>query len=37
MEQDLKEHRQYPPEKGAKARVISDYVEKEVFLEYEVN
>ena len=36
-EQDLHEHQLYPPEKGAKSRVIQDYVEKERFLQFEVN
>ena len=35
-EQDLHEHRLYPPEKGAKSRVIHEYVEKEHFLLFEV-
>lgn len=36
LEQELKDHRQYPPDKSAKARIIADYMEKESFLEYEV-
>ena len=36
MEQEFKEHRQSPPDKGAKARTIADYTEKEHYLEYEV-
>ncbi|XP_052068703.1 PH and SEC7 domain-containing protein-like isoform X1 [Mytilus californianus] len=36
LEQELKDHRQYPPDKGAKARIIADYMEKESFLEYEL-
>ena len=37
LERDLKDHRTYPPEKGAKPRVIQDYLEKEQYLEYEVS
>jgi hypothetical protein len=37
LERDLKEHRQYPPEKGAKSRVIQEYLEKESYQEYEVS
>lgn len=36
LEQELKDHRQYPPDKGAKTRIIADYIEKESFLEYEL-
>ncbi|XP_060067023.1 PH and SEC7 domain-containing protein 2-like [Ylistrum balloti] len=36
VEMDLQEHRQFPPEKGAKARLIQDYLEKESFLESEL-
>ena len=36
MEKDLKEHLQNPPEKGAKARICTDYIEKESYLEFEV-
>ncbi|XP_056017644.1 PH and SEC7 domain-containing protein-like isoform X3 [Ostrea edulis] len=36
MERDLHEHRQYPPEKGSKARVIQDYIERENYLEHEL-
>lgn len=36
VENDLRDHRQYPPEKGSKARIIQDYVDKEAFLEYEI-
>ncbi|VDI34723.1 PH and SEC7 domain-containing protein [Mytilus galloprovincialis] len=36
LEQELKDHRQYPPDKSAKARIIADYMEKESFLEYEL-
>jgi hypothetical protein len=34
MEQEFKEHRQSPPDKGAKARTIADYTEKEHYLDY---
>jgi hypothetical protein len=37
MERDLHEHRQYPPEKGSKARIIQDYIERENYLEHEVS
>ena len=33
---DLSEHTSYPPEKGAKPRIIQDYIEKENYLNYEV-
>lgn len=36
VESDLQDHRQYPPEKGAKSRLIHDYLEKESFLESEL-
>ncbi|XP_029636333.1 PH and SEC7 domain-containing protein isoform X1 [Octopus sinensis] len=36
LEKELHEHRLCPPEKGAKARIIHDYVEKEQFLESEL-
>ncbi|XP_064630627.1 PH and SEC7 domain-containing protein-like isoform X2 [Lineus longissimus] len=36
IERELKEHRQYPPEKGAKARMIQDYLEKESYQEFEL-
>ena len=36
VDRDLHEHRKYPPEKGSKARVIQEYVEKEQYLQYEV-
>ena len=36
LEQELQEHSSYPPEKGAKSRIIADYVEKENFLQYDV-
>ena len=36
IESDLHEHRQYPPEKGSKARIIQNYIDKENFLEFEV-
>lgn len=35
IEKDLHEHRQFPPEKGSKARIIQDYIEKESYLEHE--
>lgn len=35
IEKDLHEHRQFPPEKGSKARIIQDYIEKENYLEHE--
>ncbi|XP_062589708.1 PH and SEC7 domain-containing protein 1-like isoform X1 [Saccostrea cucullata] len=36
IERDLHDHRQYPPEKGSKARIIQDYIEKENYLEHEL-
>ncbi|XP_033737503.1 PH and SEC7 domain-containing protein 2-like isoform X2 [Pecten maximus] len=36
VENDLQDHRQFPPEKGAKSRLIQDYLEKESFLESEL-
>ncbi|XP_078319775.1 PH and SEC7 domain-containing protein 1-like isoform X1 [Crassostrea virginica] len=36
IEADLHEHRQYPPEKGSKPRLIQDYIEKESYLEFEL-
>eukprot|EP00105_Crassostrea_gigas_P022739 XP_011442357.1 PREDICTED: PH and SEC7 domain-containing protein 3 isoform X2 [Crassostrea gigas] len=36
IEKDLHEHRQFPPEKGSKARIIQDYIEKESYLEHEL-
>ena len=36
IESDLLEHRKYPPEKGSKARIIQEYMEKEAFLDSEV-
>ncbi|OWF44571.1 PH and SEC7 domain-containing protein 2 [Mizuhopecten yessoensis] len=36
VEIDLQDHRQFPPEKGAKSRLIQDYLEKESFLESEM-
>ena len=36
IEMDLAEHVKYPPERGAKARVIQDYIEKENYLQFEV-
>ncbi|XP_069123291.1 PH and SEC7 domain-containing protein 1-like isoform X2 [Argopecten irradians] len=36
VEIDLQDHRQFPPEKGAKSRLIQDYLEKETFLESEL-
>lgn len=35
-EQELHDHQLYPPEKGAKSRVIADYMEKEHYLQFEV-
>ncbi|KAL5018185.1 hypothetical protein ScPMuIL_003907 [Solemya velum] len=36
LEMDLHEHRIYPPEKGAKARIIQDFLEKGTYLENEL-
>ncbi|ELU16703.1 hypothetical protein CAPTEDRAFT_113638 [Capitella teleta] len=36
IEQELNEHRRTPPDKGAKSRVIQDYVEKESYLHFEL-
>ena len=36
LEQELSDHRLYPPDKGAKSRVIHDYMEKESYLQFEV-
>ncbi|XP_067672706.1 PH and SEC7 domain-containing protein 1-like [Haliotis asinina] len=36
LEQDLHQHRAVAPEKGAKARVIQDYLDKENYLEFEL-
>ena len=36
VEMELQQHRSTAPEKGAKSRIISEYLEKEAFLEYEV-
>ena len=36
LEQEIHEHRLYPPEKGAKSRFIQDYMEKEQYLQFEV-
>ena len=33
---DLAEQTRQPPERGAKARVIQDYMEKEAYLQFEV-
>ena len=37
IDSDLAEHTRHPPERGAKARVIQDYVEKETYLQFEVS
>ena len=37
LEQELRDHRRFAPEKGAKSRVIQEYVEKEQYLTFEVN
>lgn len=37
VEREINEHRRYPPEKGAKSRIIQDYVEKETYLQFEVS
>ncbi|KAK3089024.1 hypothetical protein FSP39_000202 [Pinctada imbricata] len=36
LHSDLHSHRQHAPEKGSKARIIQNYIEKESFLEYEL-
>jgi len=36
IDSDLAEHTRHPPERGAKARIIQDYVEKETYLQFEV-
>lgn len=36
LEEELHGHRAAAPEKGAKASVIQDYLDKEIYLEYEV-
>uniref|UniRef100_A0A0B7BHF0 SEC7 domain-containing protein n=1 Tax=Arion vulgaris TaxID=1028688 RepID=A0A0B7BHF0_9EUPU len=36
LEQDLHSHRTSAPEKGAKSSVIQDYLDKEIYLEYEM-
>ncbi|XP_041364937.1 PH and SEC7 domain-containing protein 4-like [Gigantopelta aegis] len=36
VELELQQHRSTTPEKGAKSRVIAEYLEKESFLEYEI-
>ena len=37
LDRDLHEHRRFPPEKGAKSRVIHDYCDKESYLQFEVD
>jgi len=37
IESDLADHIKYPPERGAKSRIIHDYLEKENFLQFEVS
>jgi len=36
VDTELAEHRMYIPEKGAKASVVNDYADKEIFLEHEM-
>jgi len=36
VDSDLAEHTRHPPERGAKVRVIQDYVDKETYLQFEV-
>lgn len=37
IELELAEHKQSPPDKGSKSRNIQDYLDKELYLEFEVN
>ncbi len=37
LEQELHQHRAAAPEKGVKARVIQEYIDKENYLEFEVH
>ena len=37
IDSDLAEHTRQPPERGAKARIIQDYVEKETYLQFEAS
>ncbi|CAH1795553.1 unnamed protein product [Owenia fusiformis] len=36
LERELSEHKANPPEKGAKSRYVSEYLEKEQYLEFEL-
>ena len=36
FENELEEHRAHSPEKGSKSRIITDYLDKENFLVFEV-
>ncbi|GAB6028193.1 hypothetical protein CHUAL_002395 [Chamberlinius hualienensis] len=36
LEQELEDHRSKPPERGAKSRLLNEYQEKEIYLQYEI-
>ncbi|KAG1702385.1 PH and SEC7 domain-containing protein 3 [Nymphon striatum] len=36
LEEELEDHNKYPPEKGAKSRVVHDYQEKLAYLQFEL-
>eukprot|EP00057_Strongylocentrotus_purpuratus_P025702 XP_011680176.1 PREDICTED: PH and SEC7 domain-containing protein 3-like [Strongylocentrotus purpuratus] len=36
LERELEDHRSYPPDKKAKAKIIKDYKTKDEYLEYEI-
>ncbi|XP_030835393.1 PH and SEC7 domain-containing protein 1 isoform X3 [Strongylocentrotus purpuratus] len=37
LERELEDHRSYPPDKKAKAKIIKDYKTKDEYLEYEIS